>query len=62
LIEHALLRRALYVDDRTFTRDGDRLFERADAQVDVDRGDERTCQLDALAADGRKSLRLNTTL
>ena len=55
LIEDALLRRALHVDDRTLTGDGDRLFERAHAQVDVDRRDERTCQLDAFAADGRES-------
>ena len=51
LIEHALLRRPLHVDDRALTGDGDRLFERADAQVDVDGRDERSGQLDALAPD-----------
>ena len=55
LIEHALLRRALNVDDRAVTGDGDRLLERTDAQVDVDRGDEGARQLDSFAPHRRES-------
>ena len=41
--------RALDVDDRRFAGDRDRLFERADSQIGVDRGDEVAAQLDAFA-------------
>ena len=47
--------RALDVDDRRLAGDRDRLFERADAQVGVDRGDEVAAQLDALAFDGAET-------
>ena len=42
VLAHRLLHlRALHVDDRRFAGDGDRLFEGADLQFAVDRGDER---------------------
>ena len=51
-VDDGLHARALDVNDRRFAGDGDRLFERADSQLDVDRGDEVATQLDALAFDG----------
>ena len=50
-VEHALLRGALHVDDRRLAGDRDRLLERADAHVGVDRGDEGAGQLDPVALD-----------
>jgi hypothetical protein len=47
--QHALLRRVLHVHDRRLTGDGDRLLERADSQVGVDRRRKRSSQLDAFA-------------
>ena len=55
LVDDGLHARALHVDDRRLAGDGDRLFEAADAQVGVDRGDEVAAQLDALALDGAEA-------
>src|SRR5262245_59231230 len=52
LTEHELALRVLDVDDWRFAGDRDRLFERADAHVGVDRCREGPGQLDALALDG----------
>src|SRR4029434_6651253 len=46
-----LLRRALHVDDRRGAGYGHGLFDRADPQLDVDRGREVGRQLDAFADD-----------
>jgi hypothetical protein len=50
-IEHGLTQRALHVHARRFSRHRDRLFERANDQLGVDRGDERARELDAFAPD-----------
>ena len=51
-VDDGLDARALHVHDRRFAGNGDRLFEVADAQVAVDRGDEVATELDALALHG----------
>ena len=51
---HRLAPDALHVDDRRLAGDGDRLLERADLQLGVDRRGERAGQLDAFAPNGLK--------
>ena len=51
-VDDGLHARALDVDDGRFASDCDRLFERADSQLDADGGDEVAAQLDALTFDG----------
>ena len=51
-VEHLGPRRRLHVDDRRRARDGHRLFERADAQLGVDRHRERRGELQLVANDG----------
>ena len=48
-------RRALHVDDRRFAGDGDRLFERADRELAVDRDVGRRLDLDPLLHEGREA-------
>ena len=48
VVEHALLFRVHDVDDRRLAVDGDRLFERAHAQLGVHLCRNRAGQLDAL--------------
>ena len=62
LVEHALLRGALHVDDRRLAGDGDRLLERADAQVGVDRRGERTQSARCPRAGRSKPVRVNVTV
>ena len=50
--QHRLAPGALHVDDRALAGDGDRLLERADAHLGVDRRGERSGQLDAFAPEG----------
>ena len=51
-VDDGLHSRALDVNDRRFAGDCDRLFKRANSQLDADRGDEVATQLDALTFDG----------
>ena len=55
LVDHSLPLRALNIDNRCVTRDGDRFFDRAQLQLGVDRGRERSRELDAFATNGRES-------
>ena len=54
LLHHLPLDHVLRVDDRGGARNGDRLFQRADAEVGVHVGGELRLNLDALALDGRE--------
>ena len=55
LIDHSLTLRALDIDDRRVTSDGDRLFDRTQLQLGVDGCRERSRELDAFATNGRES-------
>ena len=56
-VEHLRLGRALDVHDRRRAGDGQRLFERADLELDVDGHREVGRQLEALALDRRETRR-----
>src|SRR5206468_3758253 len=56
VLTHGLLGAdALHVDDRRLARDRNRLFERADLQVGIDRRHEGAADLDPFALDGAEA-------
>jgi hypothetical protein len=61
-IHDALSRRALDVDDRRLSADGDGFGDRADPQVGIDRRDECSGELDAFALDRGEARSVNVTV